>query len=297
MQIKPKQQLKAGTPNWDQAGVRLGCRLCNQPPHKFLFTFKDLLIDGTDLTQNLNLIEGEEYRNKEFFSPADLDGRLNRLYEKFFKWKCQIKNFLEINQSDESDRLAFWQSGNTPTSIRDISYEKNKDKFLKLTEAIKNDIDITLKNLKELENKESNSGKTTSKIIAKDENHEVTTDNSKLLTKDQNGNYFYKGMGIDMNRNTIYFDVFDTLFHNCDVDGCLSYEKIEKEFIKRGWDKSENDQERNKRIRNAVSKSQGFFKFARVNGHPIKSKTPDGKQLIDKDRGVGLRLNNPVVVR
>ena len=152
MKIKLKQQLKAG--------VKLGCILCGQPRHKSLNTFKDLLIEGIDLNTLARLTESEEYRfDKKILTPAHLDRLLNDLHQRFFQWRCQIRNFLIIKQFAESDRLIFYHSGNdTPEPISGLSYEKNKNKFLKLTEEIKNDININLKNLKELNSEENKQG-------------------------------------------------------------------------------------------------------------------------------------------
>ena len=119
---------------------------------------------------------------------------------------------------------------------------------------------------------------------------------ANVLTKNPSGDYFYEGKRIDISRNTIYYDVFDILFLKCDQGGFLSYEDIEAELIKRGRPPLDNAGERNKRIQNAVTnKAQGFFKHAKINGKPMHNGTLDGKELIEIVRGMGLRLNNPII--
>ncbi|OHB23133.1 MAG: hypothetical protein A2939_01920 [Parcubacteria group bacterium RIFCSPLOWO2_01_FULL_48_18] len=117
-----------------------------------------------------------------------------------------------------------------------------------------------------------------------------------LIDRDSNGNYFYNGKRIEMNREAIYYKIFDALYLRGNQDGFLSYEDIENHLIKNGVSTSNTKAERNKRILNAITnKQQGLFRTAKVSGKGFLNKTPDGGKLIDPIRGDGLRLNNPKI--
>ena len=115
----------------------------------------------------------------------------------------------------------------------------------------------------------------------------------KLLQKDGRGGYLYDGKKIIMSEATIYFKVLDALYSNSNQDGFSSYEGIESYLIKSGEKESENEKQRNTRIKNAISEQQGLFRFAKVGGDRLKNKTLDGGVLIEILRGKGLKLNNP----
>jgi len=118
---------------------------------------------------------------------------------------------------------------------------------------------------------------------------------NRLISKNSSGDYFYNGKMIEMDQETIYHKIFDILFTSGDQDGFISYEDIEKELVKRGLLEIENKVARNKRISNAISKHQGLFRFARVNGKRFNNKTLSGKKLIEPKRGKGKKLNNPII--
>ncbi len=115
-----------------------------------------------------------------------------------------------------------------------------------------------------------------------------------LISRDKNGDYSYGGKRIEMNHETIYYQIFDILFTHCDQGGFLSYEDTEKELVKKDYPESQTESSRNKRIHNAIfNRQQGLFRFAKVNGKRLQNKIPDGRKLIDSIRGKGLKLNNP----
>ena len=122
----------------------------------------------------------------------------------------------------------------------------------------------------------------------------VGSDNNRLIEKDARGNYLYDGQKIEVSTEPIYYKAFDILFSNADQDGFLSYTDIEKELVKRNAPSSKDDATRNKRINNVLkNEHDGFFRYAKVNGKPLKNKTLDGTPLIKVIRGEGLQLNNP----
>lgn len=113
-----------------------------------------------------------------------------------------------------------------------------------------------------------------------------------LVTKDNRGDFFYDGKRIEMDKAAIYYEVFDALYSRCDQSGFASYEDIEKCLVACGRLDAKDTAEQNKRINNAINKHQGLFRYAKVNGKPLKNKTPDGKELVAIVRGKGLKLNN-----
>lgn len=116
-----------------------------------------------------------------------------------------------------------------------------------------------------------------------------------LISRDKNGDYFYSGRRIEMNHETLYYQLFDILFLYCDQGGFISYENIERELIKKESPESETETSRNKRVNNAIfNKQQGLFRFAKVNGKRLQNKIPDGRKLIELIRGKGLKINNPI---
>lgn len=118
----------------------------------------------------------------------------------------------------------------------------------------------------------------------------------RLVTRDNRSSYFYDGKPIEMNKEAIYYKIFNALSLKSDQDGFLSYADIEVELVKQGLPGVEDDDIRNKRINNAIlNKQQGLFRFAKVNGKTLKNKLPDGQRLIELIRGKGLKLNNPII--
>ena len=115
----------------------------------------------------------------------------------------------------------------------------------------------------------------------------------RLIEKDARGDYFYYGKIVQLSKNTLPFKVLDALYSSSNQDGYLSYEDIEKHLIKSGEVEAGTEAERSKRIINAISESQGLFRYAKVNGKTLENKTLNGGLLIDKRRGEGLILNNP----
>lgn len=117
----------------------------------------------------------------------------------------------------------------------------------------------------------------------------------RLIEKDSNGDFSYNSKFVQLSKDTLPYKILDALYENSDQDGYLSYEDIEKILVKSGEAESVSDSERDKRILNAVSDTQGLFRYARVNNKALENKTPKGGVLIDKRRGKGLILNNQTV--
>lgn len=116
-----------------------------------------------------------------------------------------------------------------------------------------------------------------------------------LIHKDARGDFYYDGRRIEMSQETIYYKVFDALYELGAHDGSVSYGEIEKHLIKLRVKAALNDKKRSKRIINAISERQGLFKFAKINGKKIPNVTKNGQELVEVVKGIGLKLNNPIV--
>ena len=119
---------------------------------------------------------------------------------------------------------------------------------------------------------------------------------NRLIEKHQDdGDYSYNGQRIIITKGTVYYDVFDILILHAGQEGFLSYKEIDDELVKRKRPRIEDAGKRDKRIQNAISNKQGFFRHAKIGSRAMKNETPDGRQLVEVVRGKGLKLNNPIL--
>lgn len=117
----------------------------------------------------------------------------------------------------------------------------------------------------------------------------------RLLYKDGHGDFFYDSRQIAMDKTKIYYMVFDALYSYADQDGFLSYEDIESRLNSNGIEEASSDAGRNKRIINAVSVTQGIFRYAKINGRQFSNQLATGGHLIVIVKGKGLQLNNKII--
>ncbi|PIZ99814.1 MAG: hypothetical protein COX77_00355, partial [Candidatus Komeilibacteria bacterium CG_4_10_14_0_2_um_filter_37_10] len=75
-----------------------------------------------------------------------------------------------------------------------------------------------------------------------------------------------------MPTSTEYYKVFDTICSGDDQDGFISYEDIEKGLVSRSMLQAEDNKTRNKRVNNAISNHQGFFRYAKIKNKPLKNR-------------------------
>ncbi|PJE51573.1 MAG: hypothetical protein COV29_00230 [Candidatus Yanofskybacteria bacterium CG10_big_fil_rev_8_21_14_0_10_36_16] len=117
-------------------------------------------------------------------------------------------------------------------------------------------------------------------------------DPKRLISKNKSA-YFYKSKQIVFDsEETDYFRVFDVLYENSGQDNFLSYENIDKEMVRRGSPKLIDDQQKIKRIHNAV---KNLFLYSRCGSEKLKNTTPNKTELIKKVRGRGCVFNNPLI--
>jgi hypothetical protein len=125
-------------------------------------------------------------------------------------------------------------------------------------------------------------------------NPEITTEKVIKFAK---GDYYFNGRKIKIPKQTDYYIFFDILFNNSDIEGFLSYEKIEKIYEKQGGVPISDKDRLIKRIQNNLTNAnQGFFRNAKVDGKDLKN-VIYGEKIIEpfvSDKGIrGLKLNNP----
>lgn len=122
----------------------------------------------------------------------------------------------------------------------------------------------------------------------------LKSQHSRVIRKNDRGDFFFNSTRIEMPKETLYYKVFDALFTRTKGDGTATFEEIENHVTTSGCVPMGSTKERNKRIHNALSKN-GLFRYALVNGKPLRNELPNGEKLIEPARGVGVRLNNPQV--
>lgn len=115
---------------------------------------------------------------------------------------------------------------------------------------------------------------------------QVRVGDQRLVEKNANGDFFYNRKRVKLSRTAIYYQVLDALCSGADQNGFMSYAAIEKYLVKSGRPAAANDDKRNKRVNNAISKGQGLFRYG------LKNKTLDGRELIEIVWGKGLQFNN-----
>jgi hypothetical protein len=119
--------------------------------------------------------------------------------------------------------------------------------------------------------------------------------NRLIMKHPDDGDYFYNGQRIIITKGTVYYDVFDILFLHAGQEGSLSYKEIDDELVKRKHSRIEDAGKRGKRIQNAISEQNGFFKYAKIGVRAMKNKTLDGRPLVEVVRSNGLKFNNPIL--
>ena len=134
--------------------------------------------------------------------------------------------------------------------------------------------------------------KTIVEILRKVSSNEKDSDYEKIISRNEDGNYLYEKKLIIVAKNTIYYRVFDIMFLDSGQEGFLSYFDIDKKLQQRGEQKIQDKRKRETRIRNAISDTQGFFRFAKIGDETFKNILKDGRKIIEIKRGKGLIFNN-----
>jgi len=121
---------------------------------------------------------------------------------------------------------------------------------------------------------------------------ELKIDNH-LIRKDDDGYFYYKNQLIEMDGQNVYYKILDILYTFSDKTGFMSYEQIDNKLVKMTGEEKEDQELGRKRIKNAISETQGLFRYAKIDNKPLENKSIAGKKLIEIIKGKGLKLNNP----
>lgn len=108
--------------------------------------------------------------------------------------------------------------------------------------------------------------------------------NQRAITKDMDGNYYYKSEKLPFTKNKIYFYLFDYLFGL--PNGEASYKDIDNYLSSKGFGVKENKHLQHERIRNALKVYNKNKRFPTAIGNTA---------VLEVSRGVGVRLNNPEI--
>lgn len=117
----------------------------------------------------------------------------------------------------------------------------------------------------------------------------------RLIEQDGHGNFTYLGHPLQVSKGTIYWDILNIIFQQHDQQGITTYEVIEKRLLELGYEKTQNNEQRNKRIINALSDSQGLFYYAKYNNKDFENEAPDKRPIIDIIKGKGVLFYNPII--
>lgn len=112
-----------------------------------------------------------------------------------------------------------------------------------------------------------------------------------IVFKNNQGDFFINGKLVVINKETIYYKVFNLIYENLDQANFISYGWLNTLLEKKGEVRLSDIEKQIKRITNAIGKQQGFFKYAKVNGHQVENKVVSGMKLIETIRGKGLKMN------
>ena len=121
-----------------------------------------------------------------------------------------------------------------------------------------------------------------------------STTPATIIWPGKNGDYFYKDKKIEISTKRLYYKVFDAAYRCRDQDDFSSYEDINTALANDFDIKSdESSSDPNKRIKNALSSHQGFFRYAKVNGKVLKNKLPGqpGTKMIEIIPSEGVQFN------
>lgn len=106
----------------------------------------------------------------------------------------------------------------------------------------------------------------------------------RAITKDVDGDYYYKGKKLPFKKDAIYAHIFDYLYDL--ADGEASYDNINTYLARMGKGTMGSKFDQSERIRNAIKVYEKDKKFP---------KTIGGLRMLEVRHGYGMRLNNPEV--
>ncbi len=108
---------------------------------------------------------------------------------------------------------------------------------------------------------------------------------ARLISRDANGTYNFKGKKIEIQNGVLYSDWFKIIFNYSGTDGYIEYELVTKLLTSKGYKVTDST------LRNVID---NFFRHAKVNGERIQNQTPDGQKIIKPARGKFL-FTNPLI--
>lgn len=172
-----------------------------------------------------------------------------------------------------------------------IERELHPIESLGLEKELDTNIILIVKNLNKLKKIKESVDKKLEKIskshIKKIKTKEKTEKEKNLITRDkESGDFRFRNKLIEFrNKKTIYYLVFECLYEEGDLNGFCPYNNINEYLEKHDIEKYYDNLKIRKRIRNGISNLHRFSN--------LEPNAPDGKKLIDINRGKGITLYNP----
>ncbi|MEK7643062.1 MAG: hypothetical protein AAB372_01260 [Patescibacteria group bacterium] len=117
-----------------------------------------------------------------------------------------------------------------------------------------------------------------------------------ILQKNDSGDFLLEDKLISIRHNTAYYHLLEVLFTFANAEGFLSYDDLKEKLQERkekglfGKGKKAT-KDYKKTIENAC---EALFRYAKIEGEPLKNETPSKRKLIDTRHGEGLVLNNEI---
>ena len=136
--------------------------------------------------------------------------------------------------------------------------------------------------------------KNLSDFITEIRNRKARQNSKTIITRDSQGNLYYETEQIIFAGKGIYVKVLNILLDYADpTTGYLSFDATNKHLEEDYYQPAARSRKQiHTRIKNAISNSQGLFRYARVKDKVLQNVRPDGQPLIVKKRGEGLIFNN-----
>jgi hypothetical protein len=93
--------------------------------------------------------------------------------------------------------------------------------------------------------------------------------NPTYLVKKKDGTFAFMGLTLVMSTEADYYHVLDILYSYNGVDPIITYDFIDKELTHRLGESKNTEKKKRDRIKNLMSKTQGFLRYATIDGKPF----------------------------
>ena len=226
-------------------------------------------------------------------------------HDEYMKWKLQLKNFFYKSGYFEKERpihkisqrlhiediyndtvppLKTMSTG--PEILRKQTRPKNG---LAFSDPASLESQTLLRNIRE---------ETTKKVAILQEMEDFLS-RTRLFGKKQSGEYYYREKILEVSKDTLWFAMFDTVYELTNGSGEISNDEIEKKLRKitihgNKIRRQTDAKKRNRRIKNSLTKDNGFLKYAKVEGASLWEMLPEKEKILFEFPMHRVKFNNPL---